>query len=84
MPSHTYAFVLNCWNSDGYKNCAPLVFDLFFIYIRDFMDSLNHNNQAGVKEAFNSTSGYLDDLLNIDNPLKAWSIKFIHLNYIVE
>ena len=32
------------------------------------MDSLNHYNQADVIEAFNSTSRYLDDLLNIDNP----------------
>ena len=32
------------------------------------MDSLNHDNQADVIEAFNSTSGYLDDLLNIGNP----------------
>ena len=30
------------------------------------MDSLNHDNQADVIEAFNSTSRYLDDLLNID------------------
>ena len=32
------------------------------------MDSLNYDNQADVIEAFNSTSRYLDDLLNIDNP----------------
>ena len=32
------------------------------------MDSLNHDNQADVIEAFNSTLRYLDDLLNIDNP----------------
>ena len=32
------------------------------------MDSLNHDNQADVNEAFKSTSRYLDDLLNIDNP----------------
>ena len=32
------------------------------------MDSPNHDNQADVIEAFNSTSRYLDDLLNIDNP----------------
>ena len=32
------------------------------------MDSLNHDNQADVIEAFYSTSRYLDDLLNIDNP----------------
>ena len=49
--------------------CAPLVADLFlYCYERDFMDSLNHDNQADVIEAFNSTSMYLDDLLNIDNP----------------
>ena len=50
-------------------NCAPLVADLFlYCYERDFMDSLNNDNQADVIEAFNSTSRYLDDLLNIDNP----------------
>ena len=49
-------------------NCAPLVADLFlFYYERDFMLSLSEDNQPGVIEAFNSTSRYLDDLLNIDN-----------------
>ena len=48
-------------------NCAPLVADLFlFCYERDFM-SLSEDNQSGAIEAFNSTSWYLDDLLNIDN-----------------
>ena len=43
--------------------------DLFsFCYKRNFMLSLSDNNQANVIEAFNSTSRYLDDLLNIDNP----------------
>ena len=47
----------------------PLVANLcFYCYERDFMDSLNHDNQADVIEAFNSTSRYLDDLLIIDNP----------------
>ena len=32
------------------------------------MDSLKHEIQADVIEALNSTSRYLDDLLNIDNP----------------
>ena len=32
------------------------------------MLSLSDNNQADVVEAFNSTSRYLDDLLNISNP----------------
>ena len=49
-------------------NCAPLVADLFlFCYERDFMLSLSEDNQSGVIETFNSTSRYLDDLLNIDN-----------------
>ena len=50
-------------------NCAPLVADLFwFCYDRDFMLSLSDNNQTDSLEAFNYTSRYLDDLLNIDNP----------------
>ena len=50
-------------------NCAPLVADLFlFCYERDFMTSLSNDNQADIIEAFNPTSRYLDDLLNIDNP----------------
>ena len=52
-----------------FTNCAPLVANLFlFCYERDFMMSLIDNNQADIIEAFNSTSRYLDDLLNIDNP----------------
>ena len=50
-------------------NCAPLGADLFlFCYERDFMLSLSDNNQTDIIEAYNSTSRYLDDLLNIDNP----------------
>ena len=50
-------------------NCAPLVADLFlFCYERDFMKDPSSDNQADVIKAFNSTSRYLDDLLNIDNP----------------
>ena len=50
-------------------NCAPLIVDLFLLcYERDFMMSLSDDTQAVVIEAFNSTSRYLDDLLNIDNP----------------
>ena len=50
-------------------NCSPLVADLFlFCYERDFMKNLSSDNQADVIKAFNSTSRYLDDLLNIDNP----------------
>ena len=51
-------------------NCAPFVAYLFlFCYERVFvLSSLSDNNQAYVVEALNSTSRYLDDLLNIDNP----------------
>ena len=49
-------------------NCAPLVADLFlFCYERDFMMSLIDDKQAGVIDAFNTTSRYLDDILNINN-----------------
>ena len=40
------------------NNCAPLVAGLFLFC---------YDNQSDVIEAFNSTSRYLDDLLNIDN-----------------
>ena len=50
-------------------NCAPLVADLFlFCYERDFMKDISSDSQADVIKAFNSTSRYLDYLLNIDNP----------------
>ena len=42
------------------------------------MDSLNHDNQADVIEPFNSTSRYLDDLLNIDNPYFEGMVKQIY------
>ena len=49
-------------------NCAPLVADSFlFCYERDFMMPLSDHNQADVIDAFNSTSRYLDDILNINN-----------------
>ena len=49
-------------------NCAPLVADLFlFCYERDIMMSLSNDKQADVINAFNTTSRYLDDILNINN-----------------
>ena len=51
------------------QTVAPLVADLFlFCYERDFMISLSNDNQADIIKAFYSTSRYLDDVLNIDNP----------------
>ena len=49
-------------------NCAPLVADLFLCcYERDLMVSLSDDKQADVIDAFNTTSRYLDDILNIYN-----------------
>ena len=51
-------------------NCAPphLAADLFlFCYERDFMKSLTKEKRYDLIDAFNSTSRYLDNLLNIDN-----------------
>ena len=50
-------------------NSAPFIADLFlFSYEIDFIMSLSCDIQADVIIAFNSTSRYLDDLLNIENP----------------
>ena len=42
------------------------------------MDSLNHDNPSDVVEAFNSTSRYLDGLLNIGNPYFEGMVKQIY------
>ena len=49
--------------------CTPLIADLLlFCYERNFMMSLSDDTQSDISEAFNSTSRYLDNRLNIDNP----------------
>ena len=54
-------------------NSAPLVTDFcLFCYEKkkkekDFVMSLSNYTQAHIIEAFNSTSRYLDTLVNIDN-----------------
>ena len=49
-------------------NCAPLVADLFlFCYEGDFMISLSDDKQADIIDASNTTSRYLDNILNINN-----------------
>ena len=49
-------------------SCAPLVADLsLFCYERDFMMSLSDDKQGDIIDAFNTTSRYLDDSLNINN-----------------
>ena len=51
-----------------YNNLPHRVADLFlFCYERDFMMSLSDDKQADVIDAFNTTSRYLDDILNINN-----------------
>ena len=48
-------------------NCAPLVAYLFlFCYERDFMMSLSDYKQADVINTFNTTSRYLDAIVNIN------------------
>ena len=49
-------------------NCAPLVADLFLpCYERDFMMFLSDDKQSDIICAFNTTSRYLDAILNINN-----------------
>ena len=48
--------------------CAPQVADLFLCFVmRDLLMSLSDDNQTDVIDAFNTTSRYLDDILNINN-----------------
>ena len=49
-------------------NCTPLIAHVFlFCYERDFMMSVSDDKQADVIDAFNTTSRYFDDILNINN-----------------
>ena len=61
-------------------NCAPLVADLFlFCYERDFIMSISDDKQADVIDAFNTTSRYLNDILNtciINVILTIWLVKY--------
>ena len=51
-----------------YEVCSSCSRFVLVCYERDSMISLSGDNQANIIEAFNSTSRYLGDLLNIDNP----------------
>ena len=49
-------------------NCALVVANLFlFCYERDFIMSLSDDKQADIIIAFNTTSRYLNDILNMYN-----------------
>ena len=48
-------------------NWAPLIADLLlFLYEKDFMMSLSGDKQAEIIDASNTTSRYLDNILNIN------------------
>ena len=67
-------------------NCASLVAALLlFCYERDLMMSLSDDMQTDVIDAFNTTSRYLDDILNInndyfDNMVSQIYLSELHLN----
>ena len=61
------------------SNYAPLVADLFLCE-RGFMMSLSDDKQADVIEAFNTTSRYLDDILNINNVYSDKMVSQIYLS----
>ena len=55
-------------DEDRSQQLKALVADLFlFCYERDFMVSLSDDKQAYIIDAFNTTSRYLDDNININN-----------------
>ena len=57
-------------------NGAPLVADLFYSAMKE--KNLSSDNQADVIKAFNLTSRYLDDLLNINNRYFEGMVKQIY------
>ena len=63
--SKLYTQLIGIPKGTNYDHLVAYLF--LFCYERDFMLSLSKDNQSDVIEAFNSTSRYLDDLLNIDN-----------------
>ena len=47
-------------------NCAPLIADLFrYCYERDFMSNLQKSKWFVLKDKFNDTSRYIDDIFTI-------------------
>ena len=65
-----YGFVVTCWERAG---LLALVRGVLLFPVpgyplwRDFVMSLSDDKQADVIDAFNTTSRYLDDILNINN-----------------
>ena len=56
-------------NHASYQRCAPLIADLFsFLYERDLMSNLYKLKQYDLKDMFNDTSRYFDDIFTILNP----------------
>ena len=66
QPFSSYCMIVN-GEPNQIKNVEEQRGLFLFCYERDFMKSLSLENQADIIEAFNSTSRFLDDLLNIDN-----------------
>ena len=62
-------------------NCAPLIAGLFlFCCERDFMMSLSDDKQVDNFHAFNTTSRYLNDILNITNVYFDKMVRQIYLS----
>ena len=57
----------NSWDSDGHKLCSTHS-GVFFCYDRDFMSNLHKSKRHDLKDMFNDTSRYIDDIFTIDNP----------------
>ena len=66
-------------------NCASLIADLFlFCYERYFMLSLSPDSQCDIVKAFNNTSIYLYDIINMDNPYNPCFARMVTLIYPAE
>ena len=68
MSDHLCNIILHGSEDLSLEENKKVFADLFlFCYERDFMMSLSDDKQADVIDAFNTTSRYLDDILNINN-----------------
>ena len=66
--NHIHLLYMFCYPAvAGYHAMTAMLLCLF-CYERDFIMSLSDDTQADIIEDFNSTSRYLDNLLNINNP----------------
>ena len=79
---HLYGKQLFTWLSLVVSFMASFVLSFFPLDVLDgIWDLIESVSEGFLTYSYNSTSRYLDDLLNIDNNMIAWSIIFTLQNF---